>query len=89
MMEENKQQEEKAQETKPMNMLEQAQVLDRTLGEKIKSFQELVERNERAASNLILGGRAEAGKTEKTPEQTQKEEIEKKVSDLMKNRGFA
>ena len=66
------------------SLIDRADNVAKRMEEANKKAEELLIRQERIATRLMLGGRSDAGAVQKTPEQARKDEIETEVSKILK-----
>lgn len=68
----------------PVNQLDRAESLVKTLEEQNKKAEEITARMEQAAARMILGGRADAGREALTPEEMKKREAQSMADEMVK-----
>lgn len=70
--------------TETSSIIDKADAVALRMEQANKRAEELLTRQEAIAARMMLSGRTEAGSTNKTKEQLQQEEVDKKVSEALK-----
>ncbi len=73
----------KPQETEP-TPIERGESIIKGIDEGMKKYEKLVERQEKAAAQMLLGGKAAAGEATKTPEEAEKEKAAAEIDETLK-----
>jgi len=71
-----------------LSLIEQAEATAKRIEEANKRTEELLRRQEEIATRLLLSGKTQAGIPQKTPEQEEQEQEDKRVKEMLARHGF-